>query len=77
MPWQPSWISESNYFTNSESLSRSDASHQGSAQSDAVWEEMLFEVFQDSGPGGHLGYRNGTIVAILNLHVATMPPTEL
>ena len=32
---------------------------------------MLFEEFQD----GHIGYRNGTILAILNLHVATMPPT--
>ena len=38
-----------------------------------VWEEMSFEEFQD---GGHLGYRNGTILAILNLHVATMPPTK-
>ena len=25
------------------------------------------------GHGGHLGYQNGTILAILNLHVATMP----
>ena len=32
---------------------------------------MLFEEFQD----GHIGYPNGTILAILNLHVATMPPT--
>ena len=30
---------------------------------------MSFEEFQD----GHLGYQNGTILAILNLHVATMP----
>ena len=35
---------------------------------------MSFEEFQD---GGHLGYRNGTILAILNLHVATMPPTKV
>ena len=34
---------------------------------------MLFEEFQD---GGHLGYWNGTILAILNLHIATMPPTK-
>ena len=34
---------------------------------------MSFEEFQD---GGHLGYRNGTILAILNLYVATMPPTK-
>ena len=32
-----------------------------------VWEEVSFE---------DLGYRNGTILAILNLHVATMPPTK-
>ena len=26
--------------------------------------------------GGHLGYQNGTILAILNLHVATMHPIK-
>ena len=31
-----------------------------------VW-EMSFEEFQDSHHGGHLGYRNWTILAILNL----------
>ena len=36
---------------------------------------MSFEEFQGR-PGGHLGYQNGTILAILNLHVATMPPTK-
>ena len=40
-----------------------------------VW-EMPFEEFQDGHHGGHLGYGNGTILAILNLHVATMPPTK-
>ena len=39
-------------------------------------EETLFEEFQNGLHGGHLGYLNGTILAILNLHVATMPPTE-
>ena len=34
--WLPSWISERNHFSNSESLCRSDASHQVSAQSD-LW----------------------------------------
>ena len=34
---------------------------------------MSFEEFQD---GGHLGYLNRMILAILNLHVATMPPTK-
>ena len=30
-----------------------------------VWKEMSFEEFQDGRHGGHLGYRNGTILAIL------------
>ena len=38
------------------------------------WEEMSFEEFQDCRHGGHLGYRNGTILAILNLYVTVMPP---
>ena len=39
-----------------------------------VSEEMSFEDFQDGCHDGHLGYRNGMILAILNLHVASMPP---
>ena len=38
-----------------------------------VWEEMSFEEFQDGHHGGHLGYQNGTILAILN---ALMPPIK-
>ena len=34
---------------------------------------MSFEEFQDGVHGGHLGYRNGTTLAILNLYVAPMP----
>ena len=37
---------------------------------------MSFEEFQDGRHGGHLGYQNRTILAILNLNVATMPPTK-
>ena len=37
-----------------------------------VWEEM-FEEFQD---GHHLGYQNGTILAILNNCVTVMPPIK-
>ena len=37
---------------------------------------MSFEGFRDGRHGSHLGYRIGTILAILNLHVATMPPTK-
>ena len=37
---------------------------------------MSFEEFQDGRHGGHVGYRIGTILTILNLQVATMPPTK-
>ena len=40
----------------------------------SVWEEISFQEFQDGHHSGHLGYRNGMILAILNLHVATMHP---
>ena len=35
---------------------------------------MWFEEFQNGHHGGHLGYQNGTILAILNLYNAPMPP---
>ena len=37
---------------------------------------MLFEEFQDGPRGGHLGYRNGTTLAILNFCVTAMPPIK-
>ena len=37
---------------------------------------MSFEEFQNGCHGGYLGYRNETILAILNFYVATMPPTK-
>ena len=37
---------------------------------------MSFEEFQDGPYGAHLGYRNGTILAILNLYVTVMPPIK-
>ena len=37
---------------------------------------MSFEEFQDGPSGGHLGYRNGTILAILNLCVTVMLPIK-
>ena len=40
-----------------------------------VW-EMLLEEFQDGHHDGHPGYRNGTILAILNLYVTVMPPIK-
>ena len=33
---------------------------------------MSFVEFQDGHPGGHLGYRNGTILAILNFCVSVI-----
>ena len=37
---------------------------------------MSFKEFQDGCQGGHLGYQNGTILAILNLHVTLMRPNK-
>ena len=37
---------------------------------------MSFEDFQDGRHGNHLGYRNGMFIAILNLHLAPMPPPK-
>ena len=45
-------------------------------QTNTVREQMWFEDFQDGCDGGHLGYQNGTILAILNLHAAPMPSTK-
>ena len=41
-----------------------------------VLEELSFEEFQDGHHGGHLGYRNGTILAIQNLCVTVMLPSS-
>ena len=41
-----------------------------------VLEEISLEKFQDGHRGGHLGYRNGTILAILNLCVTVMLPIK-
>ena len=74
-PWRPAWISKQNSFSNSESLYRSDASHQVLTQSDLRFGRRRLMNFK-MGDGGHLGYRNGTILAILNLYVAPMPPIK-
>ena len=37
---------------------------------------MPFKEFQNGHYGCHFGYRNGTILAILNLYVAPMPPIK-
>ena len=41
-----------------------------------VWEERSFEEFQDGHHDGHLGYQNGTILAILNLYDPPMSPIK-
>ena len=41
-----------------------------------VWEKLSFEEFQDGRHGGHFVYQNGMILAILNLHAATIPSTK-
>ena len=74
--WLP-WILELNDFSSSEPLCCSDASHQVSAQSDSWFgRRCCFEEFQDGCCGGHLGYCNRTILAILNLCVTVMPPIK-
>ena len=51
-----------------------DAFHQVLAQSNLRFgRRYCFEEFQD---GRHLGYCNRTILAILNLYVASMPPIK-
>ena len=37
---------------------------------------MSFEEFEDGRRGGHFGYRNGRILAILNLCVIVMLPIK-
>ena len=104
----------SEQFYNSESLCRSDASHQVWVQSAlrigrrhlknikmatmaSSWMPKWNELGRFESPppptmpptkfklnltlvreqdGGHLGYRNGTNLAILNLHVSQIPPTK-
>ena len=60
-------ISEWNDFSNSELLSHYDASHQVLAR---------FGRRCHLKNGGHLGYRNQRILAILNLYVTPMPSTK-
>ena len=69
-------MSERNDSSNFESLCHCDAPPSSfSSIGLKVWEEMSFEEFEGR-PGGHLGYRNRMILAILNLPVTTMPPTK-
>ena len=59
---------ERNGLSSFESLCHCDASHQLSTQSNLGFGRRC--------RGGHLGYRNGMILAILNLCVTVMPPIK-
>ena len=72
-PWGASWISEWNDFSNSESLCCSEPPI--NFQFNTTY-NVRGEVVWRFWHGGHLGYWNGTILALLNLHVPPMPPTE-
>ena len=74
-PWQPSWILERNQFSNSKSPCHPNASHQVWAQSNLpLVSRHGLKIFKNHG--GHLGYQNGKILAILNFYVAPMPPIK-
>ena len=66
-----------NDFSNSKFLCCSDASHQVLAQSDLPFGRRCCLKNFKMAAMGHLGYRNGKNVAILNLNVSPMPPTKL
>ena len=74
-PWRPFRLLEWNNFSNSD-LDVATMPPKFSPIGLPIWEEMLFEEFQDGHHDSHLGYWKGTILAILNLYVATMSPTK-
>ena len=77
-PWWPAWILERNNFSNSEFLCHSGASHQVLAQSDLQFgRRCSLKNFKMAAMAGcHLGYQNGTILAILSLYVTPTPPIK-
>ena len=76
-PWWPSWISEQNDFSNSESLCRSDASHLVSVQSD-LWfgrrchSESLCHCDASHQVSAQLDLQSGRRCHLKNFKVATM-----
>ena len=61
---------------NSESAYHCDASHQVLAKSDLRFGRCRLKNFKMASICGQLGYRNRTILAILNLYVTVMPPIK-
>ena len=50
--------------------------HMVAGQTSKAPGELTIEDLQDGCCGGHLGYRNKMVLAILNLHVTQMPPCK-
>ena len=68
-----SWLSERNNFRNSESvLLKCLPSSFSSVQLTQFWRRCCLKIFKMAALAS-LGYWNGMILAILNLHVAPMP----
>ena len=67
--WQPSWKSEWNKFSSSESPSPQCLPPSFSLTWLTFPEQMLFQDFHAGHHGCHLGYWNGTNLAILNLYI--------
>ena len=68
---RPSWIAERNDFSNSESLCRSDAYHQVSAQSNLRFGRRC--CLKNFKMAAILDIQMKHFLAILNLYVAPMP----
>ena len=75
-PWWPSWISEQNDFSNSESLCHCDASHEVLAQSNFRFGRRCHLRITRWPPWQPSWISERTILAILNLYVAPMPPIK-
>ena len=74
--WWPFLILEQKDFSNSESLCRFNASHQVSAQSDLRFgRRCSLTNFKMAAMAATLDIETERVLAILNLNVATMPPT--
>ena len=76
-PWQPSWISDWNDFSDFWSISHPHASYQVSSQFGIWGKEKKLEIdFQDGCHGGHLGFPIRLILAIFDLQVTPILPSK-
>ena len=74
-PWRPSWIRFQWRCRKCEKLLTDIRMRDGPWKSKAPG-ELTIEDLQDGCYGGHSGYRNKLLLAILNLHVTQMPSTK-